>query len=199
MTIDITADNQKTSEQLTGSRATELIQACLRLKNIQTQLTKLRTEQEQLTKRMLELSDNIIPALMQELHCQQLVLTGKVHVELHPIIQASIRSLSSILNIKDEDELAEAMEKRNAALQYLRREKAGSLIRQELTILLGKGNQKLASQVRQLCRQLKLPVQLEETVHPQTLCRWIRERFEQGREIDQQVLAVYVSNRAVLK
>lgn len=80
------------------------------------------------------------------------------------------------------------MEKKQEAYDLLKRLKAESLIKTEVSAALPKGNLKLAQKLYDQIKKLKVPgaaVELSQTVHSGTLSSWLRELYNGGQSLSE--------------
>ena len=80
--------------------------------------------------------------------------------------------------------------------RFLRKNKADSIIKSVLTINVGKGNAKAVAELIKLAKTFRLPCERDETVHPQTLSKYIRELLEKGAEVPFDTFAVFTGKKA---
>jgi hypothetical protein len=82
--------------------------------------------------------------------------------------------------------------KKNAqeAHEWLRKNGFGSLIKNEVTVAFGKGEDEDAKAFLDQCRQEGKAAQQKEGVHAQTLGAFIREQLEEGSDIPKDLLGV---------
>lgn len=85
------------------------------------------------------------------------------------------------------------------AFSWLRENGHGGLIKRELTIAFGKGEDQRATEIREFLEHRNLPVEDKESVHSSTLAAWARECLASGEAIPQELLGVYSAIRAKIK
>lgn len=87
-------------------------------------------------------------------------------------------------------------EKAPDAFAWLREHGHDDLIKRELTLQFGRGDDKQAELVRdELCR-LGLSPSDRESVHPQTLKAFVRERMESGQAVPTDLFGVFTGQKA---
>jgi hypothetical protein len=89
--------------------------------------------------------------------------------------------------------------KRNLALQWLDRHGGGSLLKTKITMDFGRDDRDYAMATAEKLELAGEHVKVEETVHPQTLCAFIREKLASGEEVEPELLGVYVGKVAKIK
>lgn len=173
-----------TQSDLTDSRlgrlsylATTQIQLENRIKEIEAllesnnqTLTKIRTEE--------------IPTLMQELGLSKIVTRDGHVLELKDIINASIP--------KDEP-------RRSNALQWLRDQGYGDLIKNQVAVVFGKGEDQKAEVLIQKLEGEGLEPQRTVTVNFQSLSALIRTLRKEGKNVDSENLSVYEAKISKIK
>lgn len=124
-----------------------------------------------------ELHENKMPSLMDELHLDIIGAPAKgnlpgIDFKLEQRIGASIASSWSA-------------EKRDEAFAVLKKYKAESLIKTEVTAKLPKGSLKVAKQLVAAARKLDVTAELKQSVHAGTLSAWVRDIYEGGQTLPQ--------------
>jgi len=82
------------------------------------------------------------------------------------------------------------MEQQQEALDWLRKNKLGDLIKTIITIELGLGTATVLRRIEALLGKLKIPYRKEESVHHMTLTKFIRDRYGDGKPLGTQDLRV---------
>lgn len=85
------------------------------------------------------------------------------------------------------------------AFAWLRENGHGGLIKRELSVAFGKGDDQMATEIRQFLEHRFLTVEDKETVHSSTLAAWARECLSGGDNIPQDLLGIYSATRAKIK
>lgn len=76
-------------------------------------------------------------------------------------------------------------EKKNEAFDVLKKYKAESLIKTEVSAKLPKGSLKVAKQLVAAAKKLKVTAELKQSVHAGTLSAWLKEIYEGGQSLPQ--------------
>ena len=122
-----------------------------------------------------------IPALMQELGVESLTVDGnKVSVE--KFVSARIPD-----------------DRRDEAYNFLRSIGEGDIIKNDVVVSFGMGQDNMAGAVLDDLRNQGLEPNQKTHIHPMTLRSWVKNRIESQQEIDYDTFGVYVGNRAVIK
>lgn len=87
-------------------------------------------------------------------------------------------------------------EAREKAIEYLMAHDGASMIKTEISMAFGKQDRKIAERVINQLNKMKVGADVSEGVHPQTLLAYVRERMEDGDEINLEVLGIYSGRKA---
>jgi hypothetical protein len=137
-----------------------------------------------------------LPAAMSNVGMNNFELDDGSSIKLQNVVKAAIPSTSAIQRAKgpDRDIL---IERRTEALKYLRKTKDGkAIIKQTVTIELGKGQNKLANDFIKQAKAAKLIFTKDESVHGGTLSKYVGELLEQNKSVPFETLGVYTGNIA---
>jgi len=122
-----------------------------------------------------------IPSLMEELGVESLTVDGnKVSVE--KFVSARI----------PEDKKAEAF-------AFLRSIGEADIIKNEVVVQFGMGQDNVAGAVLDDLSKQGLNPNQKTHIHPMTLRTWVKNRIEEGKEVNYDTFGVYVGNRAKIK
>lgn len=111
-----------------------------------------------------------IPGAFEEAGTTTLTLSGGVKIEVKPFIVA---------NIKDVNE--------KAAFTWLRKNKFGSLIKNNVTCAFGMGEDKIAKATIAALKKMKVDFMSKESVHNSTLRAFVKEQMEKGAPIPKEI------------
>lgn len=90
----------------------------------------------------------------------------------------------------------ELMERRNAAFQWLRDNKHGPLIKTEITVQAGRGEQDRADNVIRALQQMGVPYTSTDAVHWATLRALVKEQYEKGTPLPEATFGIHVKQVA---
>lgn len=76
-------------------------------------------------------------------------------------------------------------EKKQDAFDVLKKYKAESLIKTEVSAKLPKGSLKVAKQLVAAAKKLKITAEMKQTVHAGTLSSWLKEIYDGGQSLPQ--------------
>ena len=157
--------------------AKSLSDKVIELKNLEDEIQHAEESISKLKEQAKTLSQFEIPMMMEEMHITKLKLKDGESVEIKKIYGASI-----------------PQEHQEAAFTWLRENDLGDIIKNDITVTFGRGEDNKASEYANLAQgQGYEPVQ-KIGVHPQTLKAVVRERLESGREMPTDIFKTYAGN-----
>ena len=149
----------------------------IELKNLEDEIQNAEESVAKLKEKAKTLSQFEIPVMMEEMHITKLKLKDGESVEIKKIYGASI-----------------PQENQEAAFTWLRDNDLGDIIKNDITVTFGRGEDNKASEYANLAQgQGYEPVQ-KIGVHPQTLKAVVRERLESGQEMPPDIFKTYAGN-----
>ena len=133
-------------------------------------------------KPLYKITDEQLPEALEEMNLQKFTLTDGSEISVKPIYAASIPK-----------------DRRDEAFQWLRDHEFGDLVKNNVTVTFGRGEDDTAKDFIGLCgEQGFVPSQIEK-VEPMTLKAWLRERVEEGDPIPLDLFGAFISQRATIK
>jgi len=107
----------------------------------------------------------------------------------------------SKISIKIEYHASIPKAKMMEALDYLRDHEFGDLIKTSVEAEFGKGEDAAAQALwKRLSAEFKgRPIVFSAGVHPRTLKALVKEQFESGQPLPEELFGIYINNRAVIK
>jgi hypothetical protein len=173
--IDYEKDRIQSVTQADAAKS--LSDKVIELKNLEDEISNAEKSVSKLKEQAKTLSQFEIPAMMEEMHITKLKLKDGESVEIKKIYGASI-----------------PQEHQEAAFKWLRDHDLGDIIKNDITVTFGRGEDNKASEYANLAKgQGYEPVQ-KIGVHPQTLKAVVRERLESGREMPSDIFKTYAGN-----
>jgi hypothetical protein len=150
----------------------------IELKNLEDEITNAEESISKLKEKARILSQVEIPLMMHEMHITKLKLKDGESVEIKPFYSASI-----------------VPEVQEQAFEWLRNNGLGDIIKNEITVTFGRGEDNKAANYAVLARgQGFEPVQ-KINVHAQTLKAVVRERLEAGQEMPSDLFKTFAGNQ----
>jgi len=157
--------------------AKSLSDKVIELRNLEDQIKNAEDSVSKLKEKQKTLSQFEIPTMMEEMHITKLKLKDGESVEIKKIYGASI-----------------PQDNQEAAFTWLRNNGLGDIIKNDITVTFGRGEDNKASEYANLAQgQGFEPVQ-KIGVHPQTLKAVVRERLESGQEMPSDLFKTYAGN-----
>ena len=173
--IDYEQDRVQSVTQANAAKS--LSDKVIELKNLEDEISNAEKSVYKLKEQAKTLSQFEIPAMMEEMHITKLKLKDGESVEIKKIYGASI-----------------PQEHQEAAFTWLRNNDLGDIIKNDITVTFGRGEDNKAAEYASLAQgQGYEPVQ-KIGVHPQTLKAVVRERLESGREMPSDLFKTYAGN-----
>lgn len=151
------------------NKAVEMLEAQEAVNRAEEQLEKAR-------ERFKNLSENVLPELLDGAQIPKLTLPGGVELEIADLVTGSIRK-------GREAEAFEVMEKMGH----------GDIVKRFFTIKFGRGDQSWARKFAADLRRRKKKVNCQETqkVESATLAKFVRDRLKEGRELPDSCFSIF--------
>ena len=170
---------------------TEVLDRTENIKSLANQVKKLRALEDKVkadeeslkeTKKELELiSGEVIPTLLSEMGLSSLKLADGSAVDVKPYYAANISAAN-----------------REAAYSWLRQNGLGDIIKNEISVSFGRGEDNKAAEYANLAKGQGFQPTQKLKVEPMTLKALVRERVENGLEMPVDIFNVFVGNRTKL-
>jgi hypothetical protein len=152
------------------------------LETLEAELAENTRKAEQIKAQIERLETDLIPAAMDKIGMADFRLTNGAKVVVQPITRASIPAA-----------------RKQEAFAWLRAHNAGTLIKQEITLSFGKGQDKKAHQTLQILKDLGLDPENKENVAWNTLTAWVKEQLASGANLPKDVLGIWVGRKAKIE
>ena len=150
----------------------------IELKNLEDEIGNAEQSLSKLKEQARYISQIEVPQMMEEMHITKLKLKDGESVEIKKIYGASIPP-----------------ENQEGAFQWLRDHDLGDIIKRDITVTFGMGEDNKASEYANLAQGKGYEPVQKIGVHPQTLKAIVRERLEAGREMPSDLFKTYAGNR----
>jgi hypothetical protein len=148
------------------------------LKNLEDEIVNAEEGVKKLKEQARIISELEIPSMMKDMNITKLKLSDGESVEVGKFYSASIPA-----------------EKQDAAFTWLRNNGLGDVIKNDITVTFGRGEDNKAAEYAVLARgQGFEPIQ-KIGVHAQTLKALVRERIEAGLDVPSDLFKPYEGNR----
>ena len=173
----INYEEDRTQSITQADTAKSLSDKVIELKNLEDEIENAENSISKLKEKAKTLSQFEIPVMMEEMHITKLKLKDGESVEIKKIYGASIPP-----------------QHQEAAFTWLRNNGLGDIIKNDITVTFGRGEDNKASEYATLAQgQGFEPIQ-KLKVEPMTLKAVVRERLESGKEMPSDIIATYAGN-----
>ena len=148
-----------------------------------TQEIELLEERVKDKKKDLEhISGEVIPTMMSEMGLSQLKLMDGSMIDVKPFYNATITQAN-----------------KEAAFNWLRTNGLEDIIKNEVVVSFGRGEDNKAAEYAELAKGQGLQPAQKLKVEPMTLKALVRERIEAGKEMPTDIFSVFVGNKTTIK
>ena len=174
--IDFENDRMQSVEQIDSAK--RLSDKVLELKDLEDEIANAEQSVKKLKEKAKQVSTVEIPAMMDEMQITKLKLKDGESVEIKKIYGAYI-----------------SPDQQEAAFTWLRNNGLGDIIKNDITVTFGKGEDNKAAEYAVLAKgQGYEPVQ-KIGVHPQTLRAMVRERLEANQDVPSDLFKPFEGNQ----
>ena len=151
---------------------------CLMLQNYEDQIGNLEKDLKSVKEQADKISSEVIPNLLAEQGLSSLKLADGSSVDVRKAYNCTIK--------KDQMELA---------YNWLRENGLGDIIKNEVAVQFGKGEDNKAEQLLTLAEQEGYEPTQKQKVEPMTLKALFRERVEAGLDMPSQLFNVFIKDQ----
>ena len=179
-------------EQQMEQDQTDVIDQTKNISSLATQVKKLKALEDEIKndeelmkkkkKNLEQISGELIPTLLSEMGLSSLKLSDGSSVDVKPHYSASI----SVSN-------------REKAYSWLRQNGLGDIIKNEISVSFGRGEDNKAAEYANLAKGQGFQPTQKLKVEPMTLKALVRERIEAGKQVPTDIFNVFVGNRTIIK
>jgi hypothetical protein len=128
------------------------------------------------------ISGEVIPTMMSEMGLSQLKLMDGSMIDVKPFYNATITQAN-----------------KEAAFNWLRTNGLADIIKNEVVVSFGRGEDNKAAEYAELAKGQGLQPAQKLKVEPMTLKALVRERIEAGKEMPTDIFSVFVGNKTTIK
>ena len=151
---------------------------CLMLQNYEDQIANMEDQIKQIKEQADKISSEVIPNMLAEQGLSSLKLADGSAVEVKKSYSCTIK--------KDDVE---------SAYQWLRKNGLGDLIKNEVAVTFGKGEDNKAKELLDLAEQEGYEPQQKSKVEPMTLKALYRERVEAGLDMPSDSFHLFIKDQ----
>lgn len=170
-----------------GGDLKDLNTLCQKLKTIEDRISQKEEELDNLKAEMKKVSYEEIPDLLAEKGLEKLTLADGTKVEVRKVINAYLPK---------EDKNPEDRQK---ALKWLRDNGLGDIIKNNITVSFGRGEDNKAVEYASLAQNSGYMPSQKVDVNNRQLVAAFRERLENGLEVPPELFKLFVGNQTKIK
>ena len=173
-------------DQQDGIKKTENIQSLAdqvsMLEGLHKRIETSEDNLKDLKKEYERISGEVIPTMMSEMGLSQLKLMDGSQIEVKPFYNATITAAN-----------------RESAFNWLRQNGLADIIKNEMVVSFGRGEDNKAAEYAELAKSQGLQPAQKLKVEPMTLKALVRQRIEAGEEMPAEIFSIYVGNKTTIK
>jgi len=149
---------------------------------LQEEVDRTAEENKHFKKALREVTDELLPEALEKLNLQKFTLKDGSEISVKPIYGASIPK-----------------NRRNEAFGWLRKHGDGDIIKNNVTVTFGTGEDQDAKAFMLSCGNQGFTPQQTEKIEPMVLKAWLREKIEAGHPVPLELFGAFISQRAIIK
>ena len=172
-----------------------IAEAAQRMQVLEDEIKELDDQLKAKKQSLQNLSETELPDLMLELNVKDFTLTDGSKVTVQDIVSASIPSAGSIGRASG-DAKEELVDRQQSCFDWLRKNGGRDLIKSNIEVQFGKGEDKNRKKFAKELRDKKLFYKESMGVHPQTLKAFISECLQDGKNVPFDVFKIYTGQIA---
>tara|TARA_R100001015_G_C4515495_1_gene85956 strand:- start:54 stop:635 length:582 start_codon:yes stop_codon:yes gene_type:complete len=153
-----------------------------KIQSQEEKLERLNEEYKQAKRDLLALTDQELPALMQEIGLSKVELSDGSKVSVKPIYSGNITAANQ-----------------EAAFGWLRENNFGDIIKNEVKAAFGAGEDEAAASFIKAAAEIGVETTEKQGVHHSTLRAWIKERVESGDDFPTELFGAFIGQRAKIE
>ena len=173
---------QLTTINIKTDEVKEISEACNKLTSQNQKVETIQKSLKEAEEEARRLSEEVIPTLMQQAGVSSIKLDNGTSVEVSPYYYAKI----------SEDKKVEAF-------KWLRENDHGDLIKNNVSVSFGKGEDSNAVNLKSELEAKGLVVDQKQDVHWQTLRGFVKEQIEKNKTLPSETFGLYIANRTKIK
>jgi hypothetical protein len=180
-TFDVRSEMLKdTSDMLDNVEITDIAQQCIKLKEKEDEITELEDKLKAKKAEADDISSRVIPELLQEQGLQEIKLSDGSKVSVKKEFRATL----------PKDDL-----RRESAYQWLRDQGLGDIIKNNVTVSFGRGEDNKAQQLLDLAVANGFQPQQKSDVAWNTLTALYEERVKAGLDMPSDVFSLWIKDK----
>ena len=152
------------------------------MENLNQEVKKDEEDLKQKKKNLEHVSGEVIPTMMAEMGLSHLKLMDGSSVDVKPFYSATITNAN-----------------REKALNWLRNNGLGDIIKNEILVSFGRNEDNKAADYAALATERGFQPTQKMKVEPMTLKALVRERIEAGKDMPTELFNIFVGNKTTIK
>lgn len=179
--FDMEADQANASaiEKMENTGLKSIAEIARAARNQEEVVNNLEDQLKAAKRELLKLTDEDLPAMLQELGLSSFELEDGSKVTVRPTYGAHIKA-----------------ENRETAFDWLRQNGFDDIIKNTVSCAFGRGEDREAAEFIDYAQGLGYAAEQKTEVHPSTLKAWVKERVETGETFPMELFGAYVGQRA---
>jgi len=179
--LDMEADQANASaiEKMENTGLKSIAEIARAARNQEEVVNNLEDQLKAAKRELLKLTDEDLPAMLQELGLSSFELDDGSKITVRPTYGAHIKA-----------------ENRETAFDWLRQNGFDDIIKNTVSCNFGRGEDREASEFIDYAQGLGYAAEQKTEVHPSTLKAWVKERVETGETFPMELFGAYVGQRA---
>ena len=169
-----------TKDMLDEIEVTDIAEQCVLLKKKEDEVAALEEKLKAKKEERDDISSRVIPELLAEQGLQEIKLADGSKVSVKKEFRATL----------PKDEI-----RREAAYQWLRDQNLGDIIKNNVTVSFGKGEDNKAKQLLDLAQENGFEPQQKSDVAWMTLTALFRERIESGLDMPSDIFSTWIKDK----
>jgi len=174
--------SSKKLEALSGDGLKSISNVAIMIRETEEEIAKVDQYLKDKKRELLKLTDEELPAILQELNMSSFTLDDGSKVEVKALYGAAIPK-----------------PRVEEAHQWLRDNGYGDIIKNVVSCSFGRGEDQEAANFKDSALKLGLHPEQNESVHSSTLRAFVKERVENGDNFPMDLFGAFTGQRAVLK
>ena len=169
-------------KQVESINAEELTEALEQFKSVSAQILATETKLKELKEQEKYISNHTIPDIMEKMNLSTLKLRDGSELSVKKVYSATIKA-----------------DKKAEAIQWLRDNGLGDIVKNEITVNFGQGEENKAMAYATLARGQGYEPSQKEAVHAMTLKVTMEDWKNKGNEVPQDLFWVFEGNQTKVK
>ena len=178
--INFEADQQDAMKKTTNIHS--LADQVEKLESLQKTLESQENNIKKTKSEIQKVSGDIIPTMMSEMGLAELKLHDGSHLKVSTTYRATITEAN-----------------KEAAFNWLRNNGLGDIIKNEISVSFGSGEDNKAADYAELAKRSGFQPAQKMKVEPMTLKALVRERIEAGKDMPTESFGVFAENKTTIK